>query len=242
MDDTSIPEMSPEEVRKAKRRAIDARSRAKRREKRRAENRAYYLANRDKENARARQWKLDNPEHCKAYADKYHAEHQEEEALYNAQYYAEHREECLARAKAYRESHPEQRHLHNTSPYHAAYRAAHLEERREFGRTDEGKAQNKVQLAKRRARKANAPINDFTKAQWRALCRAAGYRCAYCGKQFPFKDLTPDHLTPYADQGSNTLHNVLPCCGNCNSRKKDRPVLKPVQPFLLLPPEDTAAD
>lgn len=96
--------------------------------------------------------------------------------------------------------------------------------------------------ARRRARKAAAPINNFTAKQWRALCKAAGYRCAYCHKKFPFKQLTQDHIIPLSKGGSHTLANIVPACLSCNSRKKDRDVLTPVQPFLLLPEEDAAAD
>lgn len=94
--------------------------------------------------------------------------------------------------------------------------------------------------SQRRAREVAAPINDFTAEQWEALCKAARYRCCYCGAKGTAETLQPDHLTPYNDKGSNTLHNILPCCGSCNSRKQDRAVLKPVQPFLLL--DASAAD
>ena len=106
---------------------------------------------------------------------------------------------------------------------------------------DKVSAQNKVHKARRRALKAACPLDDFTPVQWRALCKAVGYRCCYCGEKFPSTKLTPDHLTPYVKQGSNTLHNILPCCVTCNSRKKDHSVLKPVQPFLLLS-DEAAAD
>ena len=101
-------------------------------------------------------------------------------------------------------------------------------------------AKVKANGARRRARIAAAPINDFTPEQWEALCKAARYRCCYCGVKGTADTLTPDHLTPYNDKGSNTLHNVLPCCSHCNSSKGPRAVLKPVQPFLLL--DEGAAD
>lgn len=134
---------------------------------------------------------------------------------------------------------------------------AFLEKQREKGRIQRAKhgakylAQHKqwlkehpeVKLAgqrKRRARKANAPVNDFTAKQWRALCKAAGYRCAYCQQKFAFKDLTQDHITPLSKGGSHTLSNIIPACGRCNSRKLDGAVLRPVQPFLLI--DEGAAD
>ena len=43
-----------------------------------------------------------------------------------------------------------------------------------------------------------------------------------------------EHLTPLVAGGPHTLWNILPACLACNLKKQDGPVLKPVQPFLLL--------
>jgi len=95
---------------------------------------------------------------------------------------------------------------------------------------------------RRRARKSAAPVNDFTAKEWRVLCKALGYRCVYCGERFPFTQLTQDHIIPLSKGGAHTLSNILPACRSCNSRKGNRDVPTPVQPFLLLPEEDAAAD
>jgi 5-methylcytosine-specific restriction endonuclease McrA len=94
--------------------------------------------------------------------------------------------------------------------------------------------------AKRRALEANVPINDFTAKQWRAMCKACGYRCAYCHQKFPFSQLTMDHITPLSKGGAHTLSNIIPACKSCNSRKHAKDVPTPIQPFLLV--EDAAAD
>lgn len=172
--------------------------------------------------------------------------------------YRKHTAKILARHKRHREANPDVTTVAQRG-YAKAYRTRHharvleLERasrernkvaralgRKRYFQTTAGRIKNIADMARRHARKVAAPINDFTPAQWRALCKAVGYRCCYCGKKFPSTKLTPDHLTPYVNQGSNTLHNILPCCGRCNSRKKDRAVLKPVQPFLLLSDEDAA--
>jgi 5-methylcytosine-specific restriction endonuclease McrA len=185
---------------------------------------------------------------------KYYAAHQETRCQRSREYQAKNKPLIRLRRQQRRATDPtvlrQQERLsrartrQSRSTVNRQYRLSHLEAERHRIATWKQDNPDKVHAnaARRRACIANAPINDFTAKEWRALCQAAGYCCAYCGKKFAFKDLTPDHLTPYAKQGSNTLHNVLPCCGSCNSRKKDRPVLKPVQPFLLLPPEDAAAD
>ena len=83
-----------------------------------------------------------------------------------------------------------------------------------------------------RARKANAPINDFTAAQWREMQGAYDHRCAYCGKRAKGK-LTQDHITPLSKGGSHTVSNIVPACRSCNSQKHAGPPLTQVQPLLL---------
>lgn len=77
--------------------------------------------------------------------------------------------------------------------------------------------------ATRQARRADAmrvPVNDFSPREWRWLIEAYGHRCAYCGQ--PGDSLTPDHVTPLAQGGHNTLANVVPACLTCNTRKGAR--------------------
>jgi HNH endonuclease len=87
--------------------------------------------------------------------------------------------------------------------------------------------------ARRKAKSASAPYNDFTAKQWRTMVELLNHCCVYCDRQM--QRLTMDHLTPFIAGGSHTLWNILPACLSCNSRKQAGPVLQPVQPFLLLP-------
>lgn len=89
-----------------------------------------------------------------------------------------------------------------------------------------------LQVQKRRALKHNAPINDLTPAQWQNIQAAYKHCCAYCGKRGNGK-LTQDHITPLSKGGSHTMHNVIPACSSCNSKKNAGPVPIPVQPLLL---------
>ena len=68
---------------------------------------------------------------------------------------------------------------------------------------------------------------------WHILKAFYHHRCVYCGKK-P-KRLSQDHLTPISKGGQGTVHNIVPACISCNSRKRHGPVLCPVQPLLLLP-------
>jgi 5-methylcytosine-specific restriction endonuclease McrA len=98
-------------------------------------------------------------------------------------------------------------------------------------RYDANPAQRMAYNATRRALKANAPINDFSDAQWQELLLVFDHRCAYCERQMA--KLTQEHITPYEKGGSNTLWNIVPACQSCNSKKGVGPPLCPVQPLLL---------
>ncbi|MGN0892673.1 MAG: HNH endonuclease [Oligosphaeraceae bacterium] len=43
--------------------------------------------------------------------------------------------------------------------------------------------------------------------------------CHYCGRHFPPRELTMDHLVPIARGGRSTKGNLVPCCKECNTRK-----------------------
>ena len=45
-------------------------------------------------------------------------------------------------------------------------------------------------------------------------------RCHYCKKRFHPRDLTMDHVVPIIRGGKTTRGNVVPCCKECNSKKK----------------------
>lgn len=94
----------------------------------------------------------------------------------------------------------------------------------------------------RRARLKNAAINDVTAEQRETVLATAKGRCPYCAHFRPgctqcvngtHRDLTVDHITAVVNRGNNTLHNLVACCGSCNSRKSRNPPPIPVQPLLL---------
>ncbi|RLA94086.1 MAG: HNH endonuclease [Deltaproteobacteria bacterium] len=49
-----------------------------------------------------------------------------------------------------------------------------------------------------------------------------GYRCQYCGRQFPYDELTCDHVIPRSRGGRTEWTNVVTCCRECNHRKGGR--------------------
>jgi 5-methylcytosine-specific restriction endonuclease McrA len=44
--------------------------------------------------------------------------------------------------------------------------------------------------------------------------------CHYCGRPFPARELTMDHVVPVSRGGKTTKGNVVPCCKECNNAKK----------------------
>jgi len=56
-------------------------------------------------------------------------------------------------------------------------------------------------------------------------------RCQYCGKHFPTKELTLDHVIPRVQGGAHTWENLVCACVKCNARKGGR---RPKEANMLL--------
>ena len=64
------------------------------------------------------------------------------------------------------------------------------------------------------------------------------HTCQYCGKEFPFVELTLDHVIPSSRGGTNEWDNLVASCKKCNQRKGNRtpqeshmfPINKPYKP------------
>lgn len=60
---------------------------------------------------------------------------------------------------------------------------------------------------------------QLRQSQWWKRQLARG-RCYYCGKSFPPRRLTMDHIVPLARGGKSKKGNVVPACKDCNNKKK----------------------
>lgn len=58
------------------------------------------------------------------------------------------------------------------------------------------------------------------KTRWWQQKTASG-TCWYCGQQVGYHNLTMDHAIPLARGGRSTKDNLVPCCKDCNTRKKN---------------------
>ncbi len=188
-----------------------------------------YWAHRDKRLTTRAKWSDANRDKLRAQHAADHAKHRDERLQKLRDYYIETREEQLEKMKAHRLEHLEEKRAY-FKDYYAKNR-------------DKMRAKMAVYAAEHpeifaaaqvryRANKQNAPVNDFTAAQWRLMQEICDHRCAYCGKRAK-GHLHREHLTPLSNGGSNTWSNILPACRSCNSRKGTGSVLKAVQPLLL---------
>lgn len=62
----------------------------------------------------------------------------------------------------------------------------------------------------------------LTKQERLTIYRMMGGRCAYCGCRIEYKDMQVDHVMPlngWAEEGADTLDNMLPACRSCNHYK-----------------------
>ncbi|HSH68402.1 MAG TPA: HNH endonuclease [Deferrisomatales bacterium] len=71
-----------------------------------------------------------------------------------------------------------------------------------------------TQLAREKAK-----ARELRRSPWWKRKRSSGV-CHYCGGQFPPRELTMDHVVPLGRGGHSVKSNVVPCCKDCNSRKR----------------------
>ena len=73
--------------------------------------------------------------------------------------------------------------------------------------------------SEREIREEKERARALRKTRWWQQRLARGV-CHYCGQKFIPAQLTLDHVVPLARGGRTTRGNVVPCCKECNSKKK----------------------
>ena len=68
-------------------------------------------------------------------------------------------------------------------------------------------------------KKEKAKARKLRNSQWWKRKRSTGI-CHYCGKKFPPGELTMDHVIPIARGGKSVKINLVPCCKDCNTKKR----------------------
>lgn len=68
-------------------------------------------------------------------------------------------------------------------------------------------------------RRERAKARELRKTRWWQQKTASG-TCYYCARVVAHRDLTMDHLVPLTRGGRSTKDNLVPCCKDCNNKKK----------------------
>ena len=68
-------------------------------------------------------------------------------------------------------------------------------------------------------KRERARARELRQSQWWKNRRGKGI-CHYCRQSFPPSELTMDHVIPVIRGGKSRKGNIVPCCKECNNRKK----------------------
>lgn len=68
-------------------------------------------------------------------------------------------------------------------------------------------------------RAERSKARELRRSRWWQQKTSTG-TCWYCGQKVGFKNLTMDHVIPLARGGRSTKDNLVPCCKECNIKKK----------------------
>lgn len=68
-------------------------------------------------------------------------------------------------------------------------------------------------------RREREKARELRRSRWWSN-RLATRRCHWCGGTFAADDLTMDHIIPVTRGGKSSRNNVVPCCKECNNKKK----------------------
>jgi len=68
-------------------------------------------------------------------------------------------------------------------------------------------------------KKEKQKARELKQTQWWKRKKAEGV-CYYCKQKFKPNELTMDHIVPIVRGGKTAKGNVVPCCKECNNKKK----------------------
>jgi 5-methylcytosine-specific restriction endonuclease McrA len=74
-------------------------------------------------------------------------------------------------------------------------------------------------IDKKQVAKEKAKAKELRRSPWWKQKIAQGL-CHYCEGKFPPSTLTMDHVVPLSRGGKSSKGNTVPCCKDCNSKKK----------------------
>lgn len=162
-------------------------------------NERYYEQHKNRIRQRRCQHYWDNPEKARSATRTYYQSHKEEYNEYRRNWRVQNPDKVKVQAQRAKIRNPEKFILR-------------FENLKQWVQEQGGTA---IFSARRRARMRGL-LSTLTPEQWKAIKAAYRYRCAYCRQKKP---LTQDHIIPAKKGGEHTIHNIVPACCECNSRK-----------------------
>lgn len=87
-----------------------------------------------------------------------------------------------------------------------------------YHQSEKGKQTQKRGKSLRRTNETQAG-GSYTATEWFNLCKFYDFHCLSCHQEFPFDQLTVDHVKPVSRGGTSFIWNLQCLCKSCNSRK-----------------------
>lgn len=176
----------------------------------------YYEEHTEYMREKTRKYVANNPEKIKEYYDT----HKEERRVYDSKYKKNNAEKInqQRKNKGYDKLYY-QKHREKLMKKQKAYYEAHKEQRRQWLRSEAGRASERASRHKRRALiLKNGGI--FTKEEVFEALAFFDYKCAYTGE--PLEDsYNLDHIVALTKGGTNYIWNIVPCNKSPNSSKNN---------------------
>lgn len=148
----------------------------------------------------------------------YRKAHREELAEKQREYYQEHGDIQRQASKNWKKNNSD-----HTKEYMRNWYEANKDHRRKYNR-EYGQENHDGVLERSRKRRAiqYGQSEYFTEEQFFEKFEQLGKKCFYCGVELTKETVTRDHYIPLVKGGSDTIENIVPCCKNCNSRKRNK--------------------
>lgn len=140
------------------------------------------------------------------------------------QYYLENREKILQQRRNHYQKNKKRisarKRMYSQTEKGLAVRRAGT---KKYFQTEGGKLVRKMIDANRKYLKRTQGTG-ITLQQWNELLEIYNHRCVYCGiheivLNVLGQKLTIDHVIPLSRGGEHSIENIVPACGECNSKK-----------------------
>ncbi len=76
-----------------------------------------------------------------------------------------------------------------------------------------------IEISEQDIKRERDKSRELRRSRWWQNRLALG-RCHWCECSFPPEELTMDHVIPLTRGGKSSRNNVVPCCKECNAKKK----------------------